>query len=712
MIAYENTIQQFKKDARAKRLVNFLCAEYETAAGKPVPGELRYALKYAVSIIYTGLSILRSGVNPKAGIRIELEEGAHATHMKLIFASFADSSFRYTILGLYAGSSVKLTNAEDIVNFREGSVNWTMIHPSMLMSSYVRRLFRGIPEEEAHTVNYESASWLFDCFYSPDSDIITDYNDQLTDEFPVFYANDEDEVSHFLEPVLRSGGGIEALRKLGTIEKMSASRPPEGKNDDQIYLISSITNNVRRMRKAWYIIEGETGTGKGEIIRDVVDILRAEGKTVEMLKGGEEPDGKPDLLVISQETGGTYEQLDSAGVSVYLCDGLREPDLENFETDAVLTSLAEECGAQLYISHLKQSVSFADGGRGMRWLVNRLQLAEIRREDYDPDLYEIRLVNSKEEFASEGGEDMANVVLPPNVTYNSETGIISIKKPQKKGIYNALSSGRKGILLLVSDPELKKYLEGEITALKQRQKWVRNFVSELAEGKKPSAKQMEELAKDSMAVNEKRNAEYMKKARASLGRVAWAKMDEQSRMWITTALMAYDDMKEYDRMVDFSGVCVQIGKACENELKKRIFSAFVEYERESYGEGYFLDKLAPECFAKASGKRAGGKKLLKADKISMGQLSYIMGLDDNGRVTNQAVWREFEAFAKKKLLVNAANPLKTVRAQLPVIGKIRDEYRNRSAHSHAITIVDARECIEYVVTVQKKLGVLLDEYRF
>jgi len=158
MIAYENTIQQFKKDTRSKRLVNFLCAEYETATGKPVPGELRYAWKYAVSIIYTGLSILRSGVNPKAGIRIELEEGARATHMKLIFASSADQAFRYTILGLYAGSSVKLTNAEDIVNFREGSTNWTMIHPSMLMSSYVRRLFRGIPEEEAHTENYESAA--------------------------------------------------------------------------------------------------------------------------------------------------------------------------------------------------------------------------------------------------------------------------------------------------------------------------------------------------------------------------------------------------------------------------------------------------------------------------------------------------------------------------------------------------------------------------
>ena len=89
-----------------------------------------------------------------------------------------------------------------------------------------------------------------------------------------------------------------------------------------------------------------------------------------------------------------------------------------------------------------------------------------------------------------------------------------------------------------------------------------------------------------------------------------------------------------------------------------------------------------------------------------------MGLDDNGRISDEAVWREFEAFAKKKLLVNPANPLKTMRSQLVVIGKIRDDYRNRSAHSHVITIVDAEECIEYVVTSQRKLGILLDEYRF
>ena len=227
MKVYENTIAQFRKDVRAKRLVNFLCAEYEASAGKAVTGELRYAWKYAVAILYAMLG--RSGpfCDPASGIRIDLEENAGVSHMKLIFASSAENAFRYSLLGIYAGSGVKLTKAEDIVSFREGNKRWTTIHPSLLMKSYSRRLFRGMAEEL---------------------------------------------------------------------------------NEDQIYLFSAILNNVRRNRKAWYVIEEEAGNG--EFIGNVMEKLESEGKNVQMLSGGEQPDGKPDLIIISEEDGGTFEQLD------------------------------------------------------------------------------------------------------------------------------------------------------------------------------------------------------------------------------------------------------------------------------------------------------------------------------------------------------------------------------------------------------------------
>ena len=61
MIAYENTILQFKKDMRAKRLGNFMCAEYEAVSGHPVSGEFRYGWKYALGILYAGLESLDAG---------------------------------------------------------------------------------------------------------------------------------------------------------------------------------------------------------------------------------------------------------------------------------------------------------------------------------------------------------------------------------------------------------------------------------------------------------------------------------------------------------------------------------------------------------------------------------------------------------------------------------------------------------------------------
>lgn len=712
MIAYENTILQFKKDVRAKRLANFMCAEYEAAAGHPVSGEFRYGWKYALSILYDGLERLGAAVNPDAGIRIDLKDGTPVTHLKIMFASASDGGYRYTVFGLFAGSSVKLTKADDIVCFREGTMQWTTVHPSKLTGSYARHVFRGIPREEAHCVSYESASFLFDCFYSCDTDILSDYRDPLTAESPVFYANDREEAFGYLERVLRNGRGRDALRKLSEIEKLSAQMPPQGRNEDQIYLISSITNNVLRKRKAWYIIEGQTGTGKGEIIRAVIEKLEKEGKNVQILKESGTVSGCPDLLVINQAAGGRYEQLPSAGVSVFLCDGLREQSFENIETDAALTVLARENGAQLFISHLKESVFFADSGRGMRWLANRLQLARIRREDYDPDLYEICLVDSQEELDAGRDRDLAQVILPANIIYDRESGRIHMKKTQRKGIYRVLSTGRKGALIFCADPGLRSYLADEITALRRRNAWAKDFVSGLAGGRILTEQQMDTLAQDSMALYVQRNAEYRQKVRQALGREAWEKIDEISKTWIISALMAYDGLKRYDRLLDFSGVCVQIGKACEYELKRRIFTDYVDYEKKTHGEEKYLERLPAECMDRQGSRKARTRKLLDEDKISLGKMRYIMGLDDEGRVVDKPAWDEFEIFAKDVLLAEPEEPLRVFRNQLTVINKIRDEYRNRSAHSQAISIVDAGECIEYVLTVHRKLGEILDQYRY
>ena len=700
MIVYENTLKQFFRHCRTKKLVNFICSEYESVSGKPATGEMRYSWKYTCLIVCTALSGAPVPPNDDTGIRIDIEESARTNHLKLTFASSGNGEYRFALLGLYAGNSVKLTNAVDIVTFREGSASWTSVHPSMIMSHDVRRLTRGIPENEVRCVSIEGASFLPDCFYSPDTDILTDYDSQITAGFPVFYANDAEDLNVFLEPVMRTGGGADALRKLRSIESNALSQDSEERNEDQLYLVSSILTNVRRNRRAWYIIEGHTGTGQEEIALDIVDKLKEEGRSVSILKENEIPDDNQDLVIISQKDGGSLEQLEFGKVAIFLCDEVRDPSLDLLKSEANLAAAANKAGAQLYITHLKQNTAFVDGGKGMRWLANCLQLATIMREDYNPDSYDIRLIRSKDDWLPCANKGIACIVLPDNVTYDPETGNISYRKNQKKGVYNALAAGRNGAWIVCEDPALRKYLEKELFAVRQRQLQIRGIIKEMGSSLKDNR---DELMK-------KADSQYVNKLKSSVGKKTFLKLSSQSVTWLVSALMAYDTMKDYDRMVDFSGVCVQIGKACEYELKKRIFTGYMAYEKKKYGEPQYLKKIPSACFS--TNDTTEESQLLTEDQVTLGKLKYIMGLDDNGRIASQKIWHEFREYAEAELLVNPASSYNVIKSQMPVIARIRDEYRNPSAHAQEVTVVDAQECIQYVITVQKKLSELLDQYKY
>ena len=673
---------------------------YESVSGKPATGEMRYSWKYTCLIVCTALSGAPVPPDDDTGIRIDIEESAQTNHLKLTFASSGNGEYRFALLGLYAGNSVKLTNAVDIVTFREGSASWTSVHPSKIMSHDVRRLTRGIPENEVRCVSIEGASFLPDCFYSPDTDILTDYDGQITAGFPVFYANDAEDLNVFLEPVMRTGGGADALRKLRSIESNALSQDSEERNEDQLYLVSSILTNVRRNRRAWYIIEGHTGTGQEEIALDIVDKLKEEGRSVSILKENEIPDDSQDLVIISQKDGGSLEQLEFGKVAIFLCDEVRDPSLDLLKSEADLAAAANKAGAQLYITHLKQNTAFVDGGKGMRWLANCLQLATIMREDYNPDSYDIRLIRSKEDWLPYANKGIACIVLPDNVTYDPETGNISYRKNQKKGVYNALAAGRNGAWIVCENPALRKYLEKELFAVRQRQLQIRGIIKEMGSSLKDNR---DELMK-------KADSKYVNKLKSSVGKKTFLKLSSQSITWLVSALMAYDSMKDYDRMVDFSGVCVQIGKACEYEFKKRIFTGYMAYEKKKYGEPQYLKKIPSACFS--TNDTTEESQLLTEDQVTLGKLKYIMGLDDNGRIASQKIWHEFREYAEAELLVNPASSYNVIKSQMPVIARIRDEYRNPSAHAQEVTVVDAQECIQYVITVQKKLSELLEQYKY
>ena len=700
MVLYENTVFQFRKDLRSKKLVNFLCAEYASASGEAVATKTRYVWKYMLEAVSGGIS--GGDVNPECGVRIDLEDGRQTGRLILLFASENGGSFRYTVLGMYAGSSVGFTRAEDIVRFREGGEEWTGVHPVLQMNSVTRRLFRGLSGDEIQKVNCESAAWLFDCVFSFETDIISSYQSTLVDESPVFYAHDAEDLSAFLAETLRGGEGIAALHKLQEIEKLSSAVDAVDMNEDQIYLISSITNSVLRGRKAWYLIEGQTGTGKTEIIKHVEAKLKQYGKKVSYLRRGDKPVKRPDIIVLSRKSDWTFEQMGYADVCVYKYDGSRISESERLALEEGITAMAAGQDVPLYISHLKHNMAFTDGGKGMRWLVSRLTLANIRSTEYDPGAYRIAVVDSKNDFSRKKG--IGHVEIPESIRYDEAGKCVVISdESAKAAVYQKLSGCRAGVELLCADRALSRYLKEETGEVEERHEWIRAFAGRMIkDGSVPG---------DSPENNEKIRREcsdYERTARRYMGEGAWNKLHEQSKVWIVSSLMAYDNMKKFDRMVDFSGVCVLLGKACELELRIRMFTRYIDYMEKKYG-AEFLKKLPDKCKTRPDDKNI--RTVKDENLFTLGDIPYILGIDKNGGIVNRRIWAEFEPFAREVLLLDPREPIRTLSRQLPVIIRIKDEYRNKSAHSTEITIIDARECIEYIVTTSRKLGELLDAYR-
>ncbi len=144
-------------------------------------------------------------------------------------------------------------------------------------------------------------------------------------------------------------------------------------------------------------------------------------------------------------------------------------------------------------------------------------------------------------------------------------------------------------------------------------------------------------------------------------------------------------------------------KAVECEMVKRYFTDYIEYLKEKYGAQY-LTKLPDKC------KYPDG--VLKGEsEVTLGDLHFIVGLRANGSVAKQTYYDEFCEYAEKKIFKPGKNVAVLLKNHLNIIAKIRKEYRNNPVHKGATDVIEAKECIDYIVEIARKLGVMLDDYR-
>lgn len=209
--------------------------------------------------------------------------------------------------------------------------------------------------------------------------------------------------------------------------------------------------------------------------------------------------------------------------------------------------------------------------------------------------------------------------------------------------------------------------------------------------------------------------EETNKLRASLGEEAWNKLSEESKNYLVSAKVTFS-YYSYNSSLDYSGVCLLVTKALEVELTKRFYKDYTNYLKKRYNDSFkkHLDEF-PTPFL----KRINHTKVLKRQKeITLGSIPFILCAKNDRNASEQELENnktQLLTYAKGALLRNAGTDEEILEMMIfwgDQIEEIKERYRNKAAHTNELNRVDAEECFDIVLDVEKLLKRLLDSFLY
>ena len=192
----------------------------------------------------------------------------------------------------------------------------------------------------------------------------------------------------------------------------------------------------------------------------------------------------------------------------------------------------------------------------------------------------------------------------------------------------------------------------------------------------------------------------------SLGESCWNKLDEKSRKYLISAKVVFSKLLKMDGIIDYSCVCLSITKALEVELYNRFYMNFLSYLNERFGKDY-----SKYPFTLLNEKKVP----LSSEKFTMGTVAYVLCYynlkqkDKQQRLNDETLLIDY---VKDRLL--SRYPRDEIKRILTVYAKaietIRTKYRNRSCHRDSLKQFEAKECMNYVIDVEKLLKQMIDSF--
>lgn len=197
----------------------------------------------------------------------------------------------------------------------------------------------------------------------------------------------------------------------------------------------------------------------------------------------------------------------------------------------------------------------------------------------------------------------------------------------------------------------------------------------------------------------------------------WDMLSENSHRFLITARVLYRQMLSLEDIADYSGVCILITKALEEEMHKRFFKGFLEFLQNKYP---LNDIRRPNNYmhwhTSVYYLNNFGKAFCIQDySFTLGTVIYICYKNPRGtntvqQTTNNKRILEYSKACLFKSSYDETYIIKRLREIGDCVNDVTFKYRNRAAHTNQLKKVDAENCFNYVVLIEQILVNMLKEF--
>lgn len=203
--------------------------------------------------------------------------------------------------------------------------------------------------------------------------------------------------------------------------------------------------------------------------------------------------------------------------------------------------------------------------------------------------------------------------------------------------------------------------------------------------------------------------QYEQLVQVRLGKETWNKLEIDSQRFLVTAKLTFSENVLFGDNVDYSSICLLASKAFEIELANRFVVEYERYIKEKYGND--LNKW-PSALIKND--KYGKKQVLRKDEFMLGTCPYIMGLLPKNSTEASLNYKCFKLYCLEKLFDKTKcndidDMLKVFDNQIKTI---KNKYRNPAAHKSSINLLEASECLDYILEVENVLKEMIDVFNF